>query len=307
MSGTLSFIRAGNINIYSSIAVRGADCRLPSAKCNVTFNLEPHVAEHIFNEMIEEAGVKVLYGAQVARATFREVDNTNVSHSGKRIKSIITTSGHEILAKIFLDASYEGDLMAAANVSHVTGREGKDEYNESLAGLSAGSKKNQFDLKINPYDDNGEPLPFITKQMPSSAFHGKKRKIGSGDNIIQSYNFRLCLTRNISNRIAFPKPQKYDPRDWTLLKRYVDACVGIGSSSGGGDGGEKAKCQLGFPSCNMGLLPSGKFDMNNCGGFSSDFIGGSQQYPTSNYESRKRIWLRSFVLSARVSVFLVKR
>ena len=264
----------------------GADCRLPSSNCSVTYNLEPHVAEHIFNEMIKEAGVKVLYGAQVARAKFSEVESTKVSRIGKRIKSITTTSGHEIFAKIFLDASYEGDLMAAANVSHVTGREGKDDYNESLAGLSAGSKKNQFDLKINPFDDNGRPLPFITKQMPFIEFNGKKRKIGSGDDIIQSYNFRLCLTRNVSNRIPFPKPQKYDPRDWKLLKRYVDACVVIGNSSNS----EKSKCQIGFPSCNMGLLPNGKFDMNNCGGFSSDFIGGSQQYPTSDYEIRKQIW-----------------
>ena len=155
----------------------GADCRLPSSNCSVTYNLEPHVAEHIFNEMIKEAGVKVLYGAQVARAKFSEVESTKVSRIGKRIKSITTTSGHEIFAKIFLDASYEGDLMAAANVSHVTGREGKDDYNESLAGLSAGSKKNQFDLKINPFDDNGRPLPFITKQMPFIEFNGKKRKL----------------------------------------------------------------------------------------------------------------------------------
>ena len=251
----------------------GANCRLPTTSCNETFNLEPHVAQYIFKEMVDEAGVKIIYSAQILSVTM----------DGNRIQSITMTNDLKIDGKIFLDASYEGDLMAAANVSYTTGREGREKYNESLAGMSGGSKKNQFNLKVNPYDNDGKPLPFITKELPSSSSQYNKQtdkeKVGSGDNIIQSYNFRLCLTKNKSNLVPFSKPSNYNRNDWELLKRYVNACKD-----------NPDKCQIGFPSCNLGILPNSKVDMNNCGGFSSDLIGGSLHYPLADYETRKKIW-----------------
>jgi len=84
---------------------------------------------------------------------------------------------------------------------------------------------------------------------------------------VQSYNFRLCLTTNTSNQVPFPKPANYNATDWELLRRYITAC------------NTRGKCQTGYPSCNNAGVPNSKTDMNNCGGFASDFIGGSWDYP----------------------------
>lgn len=244
-------------------------CRLPSIECNVTWNLEPHVAEEIFQDMIKESGVEVFLGLQVS-----SVQKTTEN----RIESITlvdtTQETVELHAQIFIDASYEGDLMALGNISYTLGRECQGCFNESLAGMSAGSKNNQFNVAINPFNDStGLPLPFAT--LPFS------RKVGSGDDLIQSYNFRLCVTTDETNKVPFPKPNGYNPLDWELLRRYIVACEET----------RNATCQLGFPSCNVEAIPGKqKNDMNNCGGFSTDCIGCSQMYPEATYEMRKTIW-----------------
>jgi hypothetical protein len=237
-------------------------CRLPAVGCNQTFNLEPHVAESIFRAMLADANVSVVYSASVEA----------VQKAGTTIQSIALTGGQNISSKVFVDASYEGDLFARAGVSYVVGREAKAKYGESLAGMSAGARSNQFSLAVDPFELDGvTPLPLTTRPVPGAV-------VGGGDTHVQSYNFRLCATKVASNRAPWPKPDGYDPKTFELLRRYVTACT---KTNG---------CQLGTPSCNVGTVPADKADVNNCGGIASDFIGGSYTYPDASYAARRAVW-----------------
>ena len=267
------------------------ECRLPSNGCNVTFNLEPGVARTIFENLLAESKVDVFFEAQVS-SVFKTASGI--------MKSLTTVDKRRFVAKVFIDASYEGDVLQRANVSTVIGRESQSTYNESLAGLSAGSKGNQFSLPVDPFDDAGRPLPFLTLPMHNDV-------PGAADSKVQSYNFRLCVTKEPENSVPFPKPEHYNASEWEFLRRYLIACAekrkkklkGSRSSSAMEkaeqeeeevEEEEEEECQLGFPSCNTAAIPQGKFDMNNCGGFSTDFIGGSWKYPDGNYTVRKSIW-----------------
>ena len=244
-------------------------CRLPTAACNATFNLEPHVAQGIFEAMLAEAGVKVSFGAQVER----------VAKEGLAVRSITLTDGSVFAAKVFIDASYEGDLFSRAGASYIVGRESNGTFGESLAGRAVGPASNQFDLAVDPFDASGRPLPLLS--LPD------RTPVGAGDRKVQSYNFRLCVTKNASNSLPFPKPASYDPATWELLRRYAHACF---PSRDDPSQAPRKGCQFGFPSCNTQRVPNAKYDMNNCGGMSSDFIGQSWSYPEANYTERQTIW-----------------
>ena len=271
ISGIAREFYTRNRNVYnqkSNLGNLSPECRLPSKLCNVTWNLEPHVAAEILQGMLEEAKVELLFGFQVSSIQWTK---------DKYLESIILVNMDkpqemQIRAKIFIDASYEGDLMATGKISYTSGRESKEVFNESLAGMSPGSKYNQFNVAVDPFNaSNGLPLHFSRLPDP--------RKVGSGDDLIQSYNFRLCLSTEVHNKVPFPKPKEYNPLDWELLRRYIVACL------------QAKHCQLGFPSCNIASIPGKqKYDMNNCGGFSTDCIGCSQMYPEASYEMRKKIW-----------------
>eukprot|EP00938_MAST-03A_sp_MAST-3A-sp1_P006233 g6233.t1 len=238
------------------------NCRLPSNACERTYNLEAHVARNIFHEMLKENNVTIFYSAQVDRVVKNQT----------KLLSLVTSDGRCFDSKMFIDASYEGDLMARANVSYVVGRESNETYDETLAGISSGAKSNQFSLAIDPYNNEGELIRFVEVPDESTS------KPGNGDHRVQSYNFRLCVTQK-NDSIPFSKPDQYDADDWELLRRYVNACM------------NKTVCQLGYPSCNTAVVPNSKYDMNNCGGISSDFIGNSDKYPEASYEERRKIWL----------------
>ena len=244
-------------------------CRIPQPKCNMTWNLEPHIALEIFEEMLAEAQVDVFYEAQLSSL---KISTTPQLH----IDSLTTTDGDIFNGRVFIEGSYEGDLVAMANITVTTGREAKDQYNESLAGRTAGAHSNQFDLAVNPYDATGALLPLI------QPWDGVTTE-GAADKKITAYNFRLCVTTNRSNLIPFAKPTTYNSSTWELLRRYIAACTKKRATTGRG-------CQLGFPSCNTQPVPNSKFDMNNCGGISSDFIGGSWAYPTATPAARRSIW-----------------
>jgi len=212
-----------------------------------------------------------------------------VHKTGSAIVSIDTTgSGRDSLsftAKVWVDASYEGDLFARAGVTYTVGREAKATYNESLAGMSAGSRSHQFNLPVNPFGSDGRALPLT--QLPAAG-----AVVGGGDKMVQSYNFRLCVTKNTSNMVPFPKPTNYSAATFELLRQYINACEGKYSPHDSVITGRIAKghCQLGFPSCSTASVPGAKYDSNNCGGISSDFIGGSWNYPDAGYSERQTIW-----------------
>jgi hypothetical protein len=231
---------------------------------NEVWKLEPHVAEGVFNEMTRGAGVPVYFHARLA----------SVKMKNGRVRQIEMEDGRIFRAKMFIDASYEGDLMARAGVSYVIGREANSTYHETLDGIRAVTPKHQFLVAVDPWVRPGDPasglLPWIQDQPPGTP--------GAGDGSIQAYNFRLCLTQNPTNRLPIEPPSDYDPAHYELLGRYAAALVAAG----------KALSLEAF--MNIQPMPNGKTDVNNNGGFSTDFIGGNQGYPEGSYAERARIW-----------------
>lgn len=167
------------------------------------YQLEPHGALEIFQDMLTSAGVSVIYNEQVA----------TVTKIGAQLVSITTVSGKQLAAAIFIDASYEGDLLARAAISFTIGREGRSVYNEPLAGNRGGADGHQFMLATNPLDMGGIPLPLLPQ---TSADVGNP---GEGDTKVQAYNFRLCATQ-AANRVPWPFPPSYRPATWELARRY---------------------------------------------------------------------------------------
>jgi hypothetical protein len=176
-------------------------------------------------------------------------------------------SGKTYRGRIFIDATYEGDLMAGAGVSYHVGREGNDVYGETLNGVQTrNATSHQFEKSVDPYIKPGEPasglLPRIHAESPG--------KEGHGDHRIQAYNFRMCLTKVPENRVPFPKPDNYDPMQYELLARYLDK-------------GWRAIFVKFDPA------PNAKTDTNNHGAFSTDNIGMNYDYPQAGYERRQEI------------------
>ncbi len=230
----------------------------------VSWYFEPHVAEAVFREMINEAGVKTFYQHRLR-------EKTGVRLSGNRIEEIFMEGGQSCRGRVFADASYEGDLMAQTGVSYTWGREGVDQYGESLAGVREHTPYHQFTVRISPYDATGQLLPEVSA--------GPKGEVGAADRKVQAYNFRLCMTKVATNRVPFPRPDQYDPKRFELLARMLQAMKEkAGQAPKMGD------------LMNPVSMPNGKTDTNNNGAFSTDYIGGSWNYPEANYRQRKRIW-----------------
>ena len=222
---------------------------------------EPHVAEKVFEDLVAEEQIRVDRDEWLDREKGVEMKDGN-------IVSITTLSGKTYTGKIFLDATYEGDLMAAAGVSYHVGREGKEVYGEEWNGVQTGvlHHKHWFASDISPYVVPGDPssglLPKVSGEHP-----GEKH---SGDDKIQAYCFRMCMTNHPENRIPFPKPEGYDPLNYELLARVFE--------TGRKDWFEK-----------FDPIPNHKTDTNNHGPFSSDNIGMNYDYPEASYERRKEI------------------
>jgi len=222
---------------------------------------EPHVAETIFEEFVKENKVKVF------RDEWLDREKGLVKKDGK-IVSIKTLSGKVFSGKMFIDATYEGDLMAAAGVKYHVGREANSVYNEEWNGIQAEvfQHGHYFKKNISPYKIEGDPksglLPYVMDE--------KIGKNGEGDNKIQAYCFRMCLSANPDNRIAFQKPEGYDPSKYELLARVY-----------------KAGWTETFDKYDP--IPNKKTDTNNHGPFSTDFIGQNYDYPEASYEKRKQI------------------
>ncbi len=161
--------------------------------CDGGYHFEPHVAEAIFREMLSEADVKVVTEARLDK----------VQMDGKAIKTITTKDGKSYVARVFIDASYEGDLMAKAGVSYTVGREGRDQYGESLAGVQQRSPAHQWPVPVSATDSDGNLLPCVQPGPPDEA--------GTGDKKVQAYNYRLCMTQVPENRFPFPNPRGTTP------------------------------------------------------------------------------------------------
>ena len=188
-----------------------------------------------------------------------------------RIVSITTLSGKTYRGKTFIDATYEGDLMAAAGVSYHVGREANTVYGETLNGNEPGQAKfHQLHKGIDPYVKPGDPTSGL---LPCVESYDPNFKPGDGDKRVQAYCFRMCLTDNPANRIPFKKPEGYDEKDYELMFRHL----ALGPLD-----------RHGMPWINS-KMPNRKTDTNNRTGFSTDFIGQNWNWPEASYAEREKI------------------
>ena len=223
---------------------------------------EPHVAEDVFRQMIAGAGAHLFEGR------LRERDG--VRKSGTRVESLSTENGDRFNAKVFIDASYEGDLMAQAGVSYSVGRESSAEFGESLAGVRDRTPLHQFLVDILPRDGSGKLLPEIsTRQLPEP---------GTGDKAVQAYNYRFCFSDVPANQAPFQKPAGYDAGRYILFAQLLAARTKV----------EGKTPTLGTV-LSINRVPNGKADINNQGAVSTDYIGGSWDYPDVTYARRAEI------------------
>jgi hypothetical protein len=225
------------------------------------WTFEPSAATKVYDDMIREAKVPVVFGERL------NLEN-GVIKEGKQIVKIVMESGRTFEGSMFIDATYEGDLMAKAGVSYHVGREANQTYGETINGLQIeGAVKHQFIKSVDPYVVPGNPqsglLPGVTP-MPEG-------KDGDADHRIQAYNFRLCTTDKPENRRPWDKPEGYNELRYELLLRNFEA----------GD--------TRIP-WNPIWMPNRKTDTNNNFAFSTDNIGMNYDYPDGNYSLRKKIW-----------------
>ena len=192
---------------------RGQGTPAIDGKQRTMWIFEPHVAEQVFEDLVAENRIDLYRDEWLDR-------DQGVRKQGGRIRSITTLSGKTFGGKIFIDATYEGDLMAVAGVSYFVGREANSKYGETLNGVQIeNATKHQFHAPIDPYVVPGDPSSGLLPRIHD----GDPGKQGEGDHRLQAYNYRVCLTRVPENRLPFPKPEGYDPRQYELLLRTLKA------------------------------------------------------------------------------------
>lgn len=221
---------------------------------------EPHVAEQVFRQMLAEDKAPVVFGQRLDL-------QKGVRKRGPRITAIVMESGRAFAGKMFIDATYEGDLMATAGVSYTVGREANAVYRETLNGVQTShAKYHQFVKPVDPYvrpGDRGSGL------LPG-VHAGPPGRDGEGDRRVQACNYRMCTTDVPENRRDWPKPKDYDPLRYELLLRNFEA----------GD--------LRVPWA-PGWMPNRKTDTNNNFAVSTDNIGMNYDYPDADYAAREKI------------------
>ncbi|HZY80967.1 MAG TPA: FAD-dependent oxidoreductase [Cyclobacteriaceae bacterium] len=225
---------------------------------------EPHVAEDIFKQYIDAAKAEVLYQHRIVSATVEKSAITtivleNSSGNGQQ---------QTIAAKIFIDCSYEGDLMAKAKVSYKVGREANKDYNETYNGVQL-RDKHQFIDGIDPYKTKGKPESGLLWGISSETALPN----GTGDKKVQAYNFRICLTNDPKNMVPITKPDDYDSTRYELLVRMME---------------KEPNCPFNLI-MKPDMMPNNKTDINNNGPFSTDMIGMNYTYPEASYDERRNI------------------
>ena len=227
---------------------------------DAAWTFEPSVAQRTFAAMLAEAGIEPVR-ARLDRSV------GGVVMVGDRMRSLRTEDGRVVAAKLFLDCSYEGDLLAAAGCEFAVGREPNARYGETLNGVqTAQARFHQFTAAVDPYVVAGDASSGL---LPGVHGRGPGRD-GDGDAGVQAYCFRLCTTDVPDNRLPWLRPADHDARDYELLLRHFEA----GSTLA--------------PWHPVGM-PNRKTDTNNNGAFSTDWIGGNHDWPLADYATRDRI------------------
>lgn len=223
---------------------------------------EPRVAEGVFDRLVTEAGVVIVRG--------RLDLSRGVTKPGARIEALHLEGGETIRGKVFIDASYEGDLLAAAGVSYRTGREANSEFGETGNGNTGPSEKHQLPDGVDPYVVSGDPasglLPGVNPEIGGP--------VGSADGRLQAYCYRMTLTDVAANRVAIEKPKNYREAEYELLFRSIEA----------------GQTRVFFTTSPM---PNRKTDTNNNGGVSTDYIGRNYgegwDWSTLDHAARERL------------------
>ncbi len=221
-------------------------------KNTAPWTYEPQVAEKVFHDLLKEAGVQIFLNQRLV----------GIDKAQTRIDTLRTETD-SFRASVFIDATYEGDLLPKAGVSFVLGREGRAKYGESLAGKQFPKKPV---MGVNPRDANGKLLPLMTGETA-----GDKE---AGDRGLMVFSFRLCLTKDPANRVPIAQPKNYDPAQFELVRRYL------------------AAYPRKTPLFDMYPLPGLKVDGNNSigGMISIGLVGGSNEWCEASYDERTRIW-----------------
>ena len=239
------------------------------------WTFEPSVALAILESWERTERLTVVRGERLDRSAGKvKVDEVEVEGRGRqrKIRSFFTEDGAEYRGKVFIDATYEGDLLAAAGVSYTVGREPNALYGETVNGIQRRmARSHQFAAGVSGYVKEGDPS--------SGLLSGLERDVrdpdGTGDRRMQAYCYRMCLTDDPSNRIPFVKPADYCENDYELLFRNLAAL-------------ERTGKRIRMPWINS-PMPNRKTDTNNRSGFSTDFIGGNWNYPEASYAERAEI------------------
>jgi hypothetical protein len=221
---------------------------------------EPKVALEVLEKMLAETGVEIWKGVDLAEG--------GVLKSGNTITGLRLSDGRELQGKMFVDTSYEGDLMAAAGVPYVTGREANSEFHEELNGIRVNDRKKTGSISpfIIPGDRSSGLLPLVEGKRPGAD--------GEGDHRVQAYNYRMCLTDAEVNRRPVEKPANYDPKLYELAARWILA---------------HPKATLGKSLFKLTPMPNRKTDSNNQGPFSTDFVGMSYDYAEADRGRREEV------------------
>lgn len=217
------------------------------------YYFESSVAEKVYLEMLKKAKVKIHFKAHL----------TKVNKVESNIKAIELSDGTKILAKVFIDASYEGDLMAMAGVSYTFGRESKDEYGEEAAGI----RFDRTPVNAKTVDEKGNLLPGISA-------HVKDLKEGQAHPGTMNYNFSLTVTKDPKKKVSFPKPENYDRKRYSLLIYWLK-----------NNKNARLKSIIDFYG-----RRNGKFEMNNKQSaiISLGHFGGQFNYPDASHEERQK-------------------
>ena len=249
---------------------------------NSMWTFEPSAALKVYKTMIAREQITLIYNERLNR-------KNGVKKKNGKIVTIEMESGKVFQGEIFIDATYEGDLMAAAGVSYTIGRESNAQYGETLNGVQANIKNTSLlgTVSRNGFNHNFLPGvdPYVEKGNPKSGLLPniveKPGLEGEGDKKIQAYCFRMCLTDHPENRIPFSKPEGFNELDYELLIRNYEARKGpIREMYSYGNS------LLPWINSNM---PNRKTDTNNKFGFSTDFIGRNYNYPEGSYAEREKI------------------
>ncbi|MEY4687870.1 MAG: hypothetical protein RIR76_1893 [Verrucomicrobiota bacterium] len=254
---------------------------------DVMFHFEPRVAERIYREMVQEAGVEVVYGERLEL-------RRGVEKAGTEIRSLTMESGRRFAGKVFIDATYEGDVMAKAGVSYTVGREAAATYGEPKNGNQWRHMRERprpvghdFFRAVDPYVRPGDPKSGTIFGVPAEG----AGEVGTADGHVQAYCFRLCLTDVPENRAPWPKPADYDPARYELLLRYLNSTKPLPDWPNPRDEIEHpvlGRSLLDLPP--VVIMPNRKSDSNTKGAVSFNLVGGSRDYPDGDHATRERIF-----------------